>query len=436
MEPGIEERRSARLVMSNGEILHGKLIGASVKSRGELVFTTSLVGYSESLSDPSYFAQILVYAYPLIGNYGVPQVRLHKNPLLRLGHESVKVHVAGVIVTVDSPEAFHWNSFVSLGQWLEKEGIPGMACVDTRHLIHQIREHGPLYGRIEPQGVSEERTYLGMSFGENDFFDASLYPILGEVSTKKPYTLLPHNYTSLDHVVTLKSRESSRKPSIANHNEDIGKRKSVACNLKQIDEAREGAEKGIGAEKKEGIKVAVVDCGVKSNILRALLSFGCEVEVLPWDSDLSQIDCHGWVLSNGPGDPMRACALIENVRHLLRGNRPILGICLGHQILGIAAGMTSERMRYGHRSHNQPVYLEGTSRGFITSQNHGFHLVEGMHWPDDWRVWFRNANDQSIEGIIHLRQPFRSVQFHPEACGGPRDTLWIIEDFVKELTSF
>lgn len=374
------DARQAVLHLSHGAPIKGRLIGAPLTSRGELVFTTSLVGYSESLSDPSYFGQILTFSYPLIGNYGIPHPQDHHHLLPARGYESRRIHAAGVVVTVASPRAFHWNSFFTLDQWLKKQGVPGIAAIDTRHLITRIREHYPLLGRLEPEAPQGERTYPDFTLPPGDFFDASEHQILPQVSTSEPVVLRHSSEPHAPHVV-------------------------------------------------------LIDCGVKSHILRMLLDLGCTVEVVPWDSDLTSLHPQGWVISNGPGDPMQATSLIAQISSvLLQQDRPVLGICLGHQLLGIAAGISSERMAYGHRSHNQPVLLEGTRTGYITSQNHGFHLVENSHWPEQWLVWFRNANDASIEGIRHESRPFRSVQFHPESSGGPRDTAWILKQFVEEIS--
>jgi carbamoyl-phosphate synthase small subunit len=355
-------------------VYEGKLIGAPKHASGELVFTTGMVGYSEAITDPSYYGQILCFTYPLIGNYGIPP--LPGNDIdLPPGFESSKPQAAAVIVAVDSEEAFHWNAFWSLNDWLRENGVPGIVGIDTRHLVHTIRSNKNLLARLEIEGGGEERYPENKDTfdGENKFFDPGNFNIVKEVSSKKPLTL--------------------------------------------------------GRGKK---RIAVIDCGVKWNIIRQLVQLDCELQILPWDSDLSKVDASGWLLSNGPGDPMNT----ENLRHqiagLLKENRPILGICLGHQLLALAAGCKTKRMAYGHRSHNQPVFLVGTRRGFITTQNHGY-VVDEESIPSDWKVWFRNVNDLSIEGIIHKEKPFRSVQFHPEASGGPKDTGWILEEFVSEV---
>lgn len=355
-------RRKCQLELSTGATFEGELIGAPVAASGEMVFTTGMVGYSEAMTDPSYCGQILTFTYPLIGNYGIPTIPKALELPIPRGFESAKVNTAAVILTIDSEEVFHWNSFHSLDSWLRDEGVPGIVGLDTRHLVHLVRQTPNLLARVVPEGVEKPA-----------FFDPGQHEIVQRVSTK-----------------------TRRR---------IGKGKS---------------------------RIALVDCGVKWNIIRQLVERDCEVELIPWNDDFKNIDCSGWLLSNGPGDPTKT-PLVGHVKELLTTDVPILGICLGHQILSLAAGAKTKRMQYGHRSHNQPVYLVGTRRGFITSQNHGY-VVDEDTLPEGWEPWFRNANDQTNEGIKHTTRPHRSVQFHPEAAGGPRDTSWILEQFVREVS--
>jgi len=368
-----DSRQKCTLQVSDGLTYQGELIGAPLTSSGELVFTTGMVGYSEALTDPSYFGQILVFAYPLIGNYGIPVIPRELSLPIPRGFESNRVHCSGVIVTIDSEETFHWNSFQSLDHWLRSQDIPGIVGLDTRHLVHEIRQNPGLLARINPDKPEGVRKIGSYSEDPTHFFDPSQFPVVQEVSSTRRILL--------------------------------GKGKS---------------------------RIAIIDCGVKWNIIRQLIENNCEVEIVPWNTDLSQIDCQGWLISNGPGDPTLTGSLHKQVSHLLTEQRPILGICLGHQILALAAGARTKRMTYGHRSHNQPVYQVGTRRGYMTSQNHGY-MVDETTLPEGWVPWFRNANDQTNEGIRHESKPFRSVQFHPEAAGGPRESGWIISDFVKEV---
>ncbi len=364
------KKQSVTLELSSGKKLVGSLLGAPVKSSGELVFTTAMVGYTEALSDPSYFGQILVFAYPLIGNYGLPSPPKNRD-LLERQFESQAVHASGVIISQACYDVFHWTSGTTLDTWLKSKGVPGIVGLDTRYLVTQIRDHGGLFAKILPSDAVGERS-LGdfNTVTHEDFFDPNQHPVVTEVSTKE------------------------RKV--------YGKGK---------------------------YKIAVYDFGVKWNILRSLLDKGFEIEVLPWQTDPSDVDCSAWILSNGPGNPNQTFDTKDRIRKLMEQNKPILGICLGHQLLSLAAGAKVVHMSYGHRSHNQPVFVVGKKKAYITSQNHSFKIEEGS-LPEDWNVWFRNVNDNSIEGIQHQSLPFKSIQFHPESSGGPRDTAWIFDEFL------
>ncbi len=352
----------------------GELIGAPLNSSGQLVFTTGMVGYSEAITDPSYLGQILVFAYPLIGNYGIPKFPdlSDSNVIIPRGFESDRAQCSGVIISADSLDTYHWNSLQSIDSWLKEQNVPGIVGLDTRHLVHLIRENPNILAAIEPIDAAGHRQFdfIDWKPEKGKFFDPGQYDVLAEVSSKQP------------RVVGKGSR-----------------------------------------------RIAVIDCGVKWNIIRQLIELECEVELLPWDYDFEQVDCSGWLISNGPGDPVKTGRLKSKIARLFDGDRPVLGICLGHQLLSLAAGAVTERMSYGHRSHNQPVYEVGTRRGYITSQNHGYVVLESSI-SGNWEPWFKNVNDESIEGIKHKSKPFRSVQFHPEAAGGPRDTGWILEQFV------
>lgn len=370
-------RRQVVLELENGEKFFGNLIGSSRVSSGELVFTTGMVGYSEAISDPSYFGQILVFSYPLIGNYGVPSDVVDvAGESLSLGYESGSIHAAAVVVGVDSMEAFHWRSQRSLDEWLKQAGIPGIVGIDTRMLVQKIRGGGSKLARVVPAEPDEDAKNFGIlkkNEAATSFFDPAEHDLTALVSCKEP--------------------------------------------------------RSFGSGKK---RVAIFDFGVKENIIRECLSLGCEVVVYPWDTPPQSIDASGWLLSNGPGDPGRCLAGMRGVRELLEQERPVLGICLGHQLLAKAAGFKTEKMKFGHRSHNQPVEDLSTGLAYITSQNHGYVVSDSDH-PEGWEVWFRNLNDGSIEGLCHQRLPFKSVQFHPESAGGPKDTSWILKQFIDSL---
>ncbi len=369
-------RKRAFLELSDGTKLEGYAIGAPVKSSGELVFTTAMVGYSESLSDPSYFGQVLVFAYPLIGNYGIPTPpnpkKIHD---LTPQFESKKIYLSGIVISQECKEAFHWTSELNLDKWLKMHGVPGISGIDTRHLITKIRDSNGLFAKIHPEEATNSLIIEGLStdLGEK-FFDPNIHNIAPYVS---------------------------------------------------------GGERLLLG--KGSTRIAVYDFGVKWNILRQIIEQDCEVELLPWDTEPESVDCNGWLLSNGPGNPSHIEGIQTKVKKLIyKQEKPILGICLGHQIISLACGAQVVKMPYGHRSHNQPVTEIGTRKGYITSQNHSY-VVTRESLPSDWEVWFENVNDKSIEGIRHKEKPFKSVQFHPESAAGPRDSSWILKDFVKEV---
>ncbi len=369
-------RASAILELSNGKSMQGSLIGASCETSGELVFTTAMVGYSEALTDPSYYGQILVFSYPLIGNYGIPALKKKGFDLRSKAWESDAVHAKGVVISSYSPETFHWTSGLDLDSWLSEQNKVGICDIDTRELVRQIREEPQLFARIRKLQPLKTKKPQALSLKNYDFFDPNKKEIVPFVSSKK----------------------------------------------RQV----------FGSAK---LRIAVLDCGVKWNILRQIIKEDCSVELLPYDTDLSTVDCDGFLLSNGPGNPNYCSKIVSQVKKLLKQDRPILGICLGHQILSLAASAKIKKMNYGHRSHNQPVRIPGDKKSYITCQNHSYEVLRDS-LNGDFEVWFENINDQSVEGIRSKTKPFSSVQFHPEASGGPRDTAWILKDFVSEVRAY
>lgn len=352
--------RQAKLTLEDGTVFTGKSFGSEKSVAGEVVFYTAMIGYPESLTDPSYTGQILVSTYPMIGNYGVPYDR--KEDGIHQFYESYKLHISGLIVADYSFEYSHWNAEKSLADWLKENDVPGLFDVDTRALTKILREKGSMLGKIE--------------FDEEvEFYDPNKENLVARVSWPQREV-----YGDGEH------------------------------------------------------RVVLVDCGVKNNIIRCLLKRNATVIRVPWDYDFSNEDYDGVFISNGPGDPAMCDATVENIRKVLDGDKPVMGICLGNQLLARAAGAETYKLKYGHRSHNQPVLLNGSNRCFITSQNHGF-AVKNESLPADWEPMFVNVNDNTNEGIRHKSKPFFSTQFHPEAASGPVDTEFLFDEFIANIVA-
>ena len=355
-------RKKVKLVLQNGRTMEGWGFGYDGPCDGEVVFSTAMVGYTESLTDPSYSGQILCITYPILGNYGIAEMETDADGLLK-GFESEKIHIRGLIVTDYCEEYSHWDAVKSLGTWMAEQKIPGIFGIDTRLLTQILREEGSMLGKIVPAD------------------DDSPFEVADP--------------SKVDQVAKVSCKEIIRY--------------------------------GSGDK-----KVVLVDCGVKHMILRNLVRRGVEVIRVPWDYDFNQLEWDGLFISNGPGDPVHCTVTVENIRKAMLTGKPICGICLGNQLLGIAAGASTYKLKYGHRSHNQPVCQAGTTKCYITAQNHGY-AIKGDTLPAGWEPYFINMNDGTNEGIRHKTNPFFSAQFHPEASSGPEDTEFIFDDFISLL---
>lgn len=355
----VNKKTRARLELEDGSVFQGFSFGAQQSVAGEVVFNTSMVGYPESMTDPSYHGQILVLTYPLIGNYGVPASNIVDG--LDVWFESPRIQVSGLIVSEYSFDYQHWSAGQSLSQWLQQFNIPALYGIDTRMLTKRLREEGTMLGRMV------------FFTDEIKFYDPNKINLVANVSIDKP------------------------------------------------------VEYGKGDK-----KVILIDCGAKDNIVRSLVERDLLVRRVPWNYDFLNEDFDGIMISNGPGDPKMCRETIEIVSKALEQRKPVFGICMGNQILALAAGGDTYKLKFGHRSQNQPCVEVGTKRCYITSQNHGY-AVDGRTLPDGWEPWFVNANDGTNEGIRHIANPFRSVQFHPEAAPGPVDTAILFDEFKRMM---
>jgi carbamoyl-phosphate synthase small subunit len=358
MRPGgrffFEKIMTGKLILEDKTEISGESFGAEMAAAGEVVFATGMMGYPESLTDPSYKGQILIFTYPLIGNYGIPD---------RKFWESEKIMVSGLIVSTYNDTPSHFQSKQTLKEWFKKENVPLLEIKDTRFLTQKIREKGTMLGKI-------------IFKKDIPFHDPNKENLVDQVSAKTTFSI----------------KGSSNKT------------------------------------------ILLINCGAKRNIEKCLMERNINILTVPWDFDPFTVKgftkFNGILVSNGPGDPKIATKTIQTIKKAMKRKIPILGICLGSQILALAAGGDTKKLKYGHRSQNQPCKMVGSDRCFITTQNHGFAVSK---IPPGFNPWFINANDSTNEGIIHKTLPFMSVQFHPEATPGPEDTEWIFDYFLEKI---
>lgn len=356
------------LVLEDGTILPGESFGAHTPVEGEVVFQTGMVGYPESLTDPSYHSQILILTYPLIGNYGVPEDKKDENGLPYF-FESHHIWATALVVGEHCDFPSHWRSKKTLSEWMKEQNVPGIQGVDTRQLTKKIREKGTMLGKIV--------FTLSIPDIPCKIEDPNTRNLVAEVSVKEP----------------------------------------IIYNIKGYP------------------RICAVDCGLKYNQIRCFLNRGARVDIVPWNHKLNIDEYDGLFLSNGPGNPQMCLETIKNIKTVITESnkiKPIFGICLGHQLLSLAIGCTSYKMKYGNRGHNQPCIHHDTGRCYMTSQNHGF-AIDTTSLPSNWEALFTNANDKTNEGIIHKTLPFFSVQFHPEHMAGPQDLENLFDVFLEAI---
>jgi len=389
----LSNRKQASLQLEDGNIFQGYSFGHPESTAGEVVFNTGMVGYPESLTDPSYAGQILVITFPLIGNYGVPSDERDSLDLLKY-FESERIHVRAVVVSDYSFVASHYMATKTLGEWLKEHKIPAIYGVDTRAITKQIRTRGSVPGKIIVDGsVTSE----AMAF-ENP----NLVNLSAQVSRTEKQIFMP---VPLDQA------------------------QATTCSTP-------GASELPNQVSSQNVHILAVDCGIKNNIIRYFVNqLRVKLTVVPWDYDFTNDEFDGLFLSNGPGDPTKCEATIQHVRAMMdrRSTTPIFGICLGNQILSLAAGAKTYKMKFGNRGMNQPCIDLRTTRCYITPQNHGY-AVDSSSLPAEWMPLMVNANDGSNEGVIHRLRPWFSVQFHPEACGGPTDTAFLFTNFIRSIS--
>jgi len=371
--------RRAVLILEDGSIFTGYGFGALPKETpGECVFTTGMTGYTETLTDPSYHGQILCMTYPLVGNYGVPAYSQVDEFGLPLHFESLGIKVSGLIIHELCHTPSHWASVKTLDQWLAEEGIPGIYGIDTRQLTRKLRKRGVMLGILKTYDQSEQVDFDELIRKAQNIPDPNERNLAAEVSTSKPIVY----------------NASGKK------------------------------------------RVVLIDCGTKVGIIQCLLRLGVSVIQVPYNTPFEKIweyQPDGVLISNGPGNPAVMKETIKTIRHVIDEEIPTFGICFGNQLLALALGATTYKLKYGHRGVNKPVIDLETKKCYITSQNHGYAVDPDSLEETGLKLWFINADDRTVEGLKHESLPVFSFQAHPEAKPGPYDCEWLFHYFIKMM---
>ena len=365
----------ATLRLENGMEFHGWSFGSTQAVSGEVVFNTSMAGYPEQLTDPTYNGQLLCLTYPLIGNYGVPSEELMAESLSR-NLESERIHPQGLIVFDYCEDYSNWEAVKSIDAWMKEQNLPGIYGIDTRELTKILRDKGSMKGCIIPEGAAE--------------------PAPAEAPSPE--------YVSCKEPVTYKAQPAQ---DVENPN-------------------------GSKAAVTDGKRVVLVDCGVRHSIIRNLIARGAEVVRVPYDYDFTAMEYDGVYVSNGPGCLCNYGATVEILKKVLAGNKPVIGLGTGYHLIAKAAGCEMLRLEHPHRSANQPVRKEGSYRSYITSQN-VYRTIRPETLPSDWEVYFTNLNDGTVDGIRHKSKPFAGTQFDTQVCFGLTENVTPMDEFISKL---
>ena len=387
----------AILALTDGTVFEGEQFGATGEAIGEVVFNTSMTGYQEVLTDPSYKGQIVTMTYPLIGNYGCNEADV----------ESIGPQVEGFVVREYSAYHSNWRSKWSLDTYLSEHGIIGIQGIDTRALTRRLRVHGVMNGCLSTDDLNPE----SLVAKAKAWHGLVGWDLVQRVTCPNPYAW-QNSYQS--SVTSRQLKESLLNDNLLTDNRKVFRRKTEPTT--------------------DNYKIIALDFGIKYNILRQLTEHGCEVQVVPAQTtaeDILAAEPDGVFLSNGPGDPMPVGYAIETIQGLI-GKKPLFGICLGHQLLGLALGGKTYKLKFGHRGANQPVKHFESDRVEITSQNHGF-CVDIDSLPNSVDITHINLNDDTLEGIQHREYPLFSVQYHPEASPGPHDANYLFSRFTQMI---
>ena len=369
----IHAKKFGKLIFDDGTVIDGEGFGFPTTAFGEIVFNTGMVGYTEALTDPSYNGQLLTLTYPLVGNYGIPDPAITDEDGISKYFESDKIQIRGLIIHELSLTASHWNLSMTLDEWMYNEKIPGISGIDTRALTVKLRNSGVMMGALVVSDSEIDVEEVKKQLASATHYDSEQF--MDEVSTKQ--------------------------------------------------------EKTFGTEEQT---VVIVDTGAKNAIIRNVREIGYKAILVPWDTPYEKIMSYnpkGVVLSSGPGDPQKCPDTITAVKKLIENNVPTLGICLGAQIIGIAGNTDTYKLKYGHRGQNKPCINLENNQVYVTSQNHGYGIKPESLEKSDFKLWFTNADDKTVEGIKHKTQNCIAVQFHPEASPGPFECKYVFDELRK-----
>lgn len=414
----------AYLILEDGHVFTGTAIGAEKEVVSEIVFNTSMTGYLEILTDPSYAGQAVVMTYPLIGNYGICSSDM----------ESKQPWPDAFIVREKSRVPSNFRSQESLDSFLKRNGIPGIEGIDTRALTKILRESGTMNGMITT------REYADLAGVIDRMKEYRVSGVVARVSCREKYTtpvedFVPTNYEEarMTYMASPKMREAIENAKAAGVCLGEIAMYSVqgTAGIVKLNEVAVDKTKA-----RKHYRVAMMDFGTKKNMEHCLQKHGCEVTVYPADTKAEEILAEGYdgiMLSNGPGDPAECVDIIKEVKKLYDSNIPIFAICLGHQLMALANGFKTTKMKYGHRGANHPVKDVKSGRVYLSSQNHGYVVIPESIDPNVAEISFINANDKSVEGLRYKNKNIFTVQFHPEACSGPQDTEFLFDEFIEMM---
>ena len=373
----IHAKKFGKLIFDDGTVIDGEGFGFPTTAFGEIVFNTGMVGYTEALTDPSYNGQLLTLTYPLVGNYGIPDPKITDEDGISKYFESDKIQIRGLVIHELSLTASHWNLSMTLDEWMYNEKVPGISGIDTRALTMKLRNSGVMMAALVVSDSEIDVEEVKKQLASATHYDSEQF--MDVVSTKE--------------------------------------------------------EKIYGSEEQT---VVIVDTGAKNAIIRNVREIGYRAILVPWNTPYEKIMSYnpkGVVLSSGPGDPQKCPDTISAVKKLIENNVPTLGICLGAQIIGIAGNTDTYKLKYGHRGQNKPCINLDNNQVYVTSQNHGYGITPESLEKSDFDLWFKNADDKTVEGIKHKNQNCIAVQFHPEAAPGPNDCKFIFEKLKTLMES-